>query len=32
MPAFNDSDRIGDFISPFGIEFHSFGAEVSFCF
>lgn len=32
MPAFNDSDRIGDFIDPFGIEFHSFGAEVSFCF
>ncbi len=32
MPAFNDSDRIGDFVDPFGIEFHSFGAEVSFCF
>lgn len=32
MPAFNDSTRIGDFVDLFGIEFHSFGAEVSFCF
>jgi len=32
MPAFNDSTRIGSFVDLFGIDFHSFGAEVSFCF
>lgn len=32
MPGFNDSQRIGDFVTLFGLEFHSFGAEVSFCF
>lgn len=31
MPAFNDSTRVGDFVD-FGLDFHSFGAEVSFCF
>ncbi len=32
MPAYNDSDRIGVFWDSGIIEFHSFGAEVSFCF
>ncbi len=31
MPAFNDSERIGTFLD-WGLDFHSFGAEVSFCF
>ncbi|MEZ4434552.1 MAG: hypothetical protein R3F65_19290 [bacterium] len=31
MPAFNDSERIGSFVD-LGLDFHSFGAEVSFCF
>ena len=32
MPAYSGSDRIGTFISSNIIDFHSFGAEVSFWF
>ena len=32
MPAYNDSERLGVFWDAGIIEFHSFGAEVTFCF
>jgi len=32
MPAYNDSDQIGTFLENDFIDFHSFGAEVVFCF